>query len=333
MRRSRSHVGASRLPLRVAVVVCTISGSACGGRENGETVRVTVPAGSSVGAVAESLATRGVIGSPRMFRFYTRVTSRDRSIRAGTYDFTTGMSMSEALHVLVAGVPAMEALVLPEGLMLTEVADFAESQLGIPRDSFLEAASDSTLRRRVGARGPTLEGYLYPSTYMVRVGATADEIVQQMINEFDANWKPEWRLRLDSLSLTRDELITLASIIEGEARHPEDRVYVSSVYHNRLIRGMRLQADPTVIYALGRRRRLFERDYQIQSPYNTYRIDGLPPSPIGQPSAASIEAALYPRESDFLYFVAGPDGRHIFSRTYREHLATIRRVRSVPNSS
>ncbi len=268
-----------------------------------------------------------------MFRFYSRITGRDRSIRAGTYDFTTGMAMSEALAVLVAGVPAMEALVLPEGLMLTEVAQFVESQLGIPSDSFHEAARDPTLRERVGARGPTVEGYLYPSTYMVRVGATVDEIIRQMIDEFDANWKPEWRPRLDSLGLTRDELITLASIIEGEARHPEDRPYVSSVYHNRLARGMRLQAAPTVIYALGRRRRLFERDYQIRSPYNTYRIDGLPPSPIGQPSAASIEAALYPRDSNFLYFVAGPDGRHIFSRTYREHLATIRRIRGGTNSS
>lgn len=323
----------NRISLRAATAVIAIAGAACGKSGAGETVRVTVPSGASVHAVAESLATRGVIGSPRMFRLYSRVTRRDRSIRAGTYDFMTGMSMGEAMDVLIAGAPAMEALVLPEGLMLTEVADFTESQLGIPRDSFLEAAEDSALRQRVRARGPTLEGYLYPSTYMVRVGATVEEIIEQMIDEFDTNWKPEWSRRLDTLGLTRDELVTLASIVEGEARHPEDRTYVSSVYHNRLTRGMRLQADPTVIYALGRRRRLFERDYQIRSPYNTYRIDGLPPSPIGQPSAASIEAALYPRESNFLYFVAGPDGRHIFSRTYREHLATIRRIRSGPNSS
>jgi UPF0755 protein len=227
----------------------------------------------------------------------------------------------------------MEALVVPEGLMLTEVAAAAHAQLGIDADSFMAAASDSALRRRMGARGPTLEGYLFPSTYMVRVGASAGEVIDQMLDEFDANWNPAWDARADSMGLTRDEVITLASIIEGEARHEEDRPYVSSVYHNRLRRGMRLQADPTVIYALGRRRRLFERDYQIRSPYNTYQIDGLPPSPIGQPSAASIEAALYPRTSDFLYFVAGPGGKHIFSRTYREHLETVRRVRRLASQS
>jgi UPF0755 protein len=148
-----------------------------------------------------------------------------------------------------------------------------------------------------------------------------------MVAEFEDQWRPEWNARLEELGMSRDEIVTLASIIEGEARHSGDRPYVSSVYHNRLDRGMRLQADPTVIYALGRRRRLFERDYELSSRYNTYRIDGLPPHPIGQPSAASIEAALYPRRTNFLYFVAGEDGKHVFSRTYSDHLATIRAIR------
>jgi UPF0755 protein len=121
--------------------------------------------------------------------------------------------------------------------------------------------------------------------------------------------------------------VTLASIIAGEVRYEPDRAYVSSVYHNRLERGMRLQADPTVVYALGRRRRLYERDYQTPSPYNTYLIDGLPPGPIGSPSRASIEAALYPARTRFLYFVARPDGQHVFSLTYAEHLRTIREIR------
>ena len=150
---------------------------------------------------------------------------------------------------------------------------------------------------------------------------------EQMLDHFESQWQSAWDARLDSLGLSRDELVTLASIIEGEVRDPRDRYYVSSVYHNRLRRGMRLEADPTVIYALGRRRRLFIRDYQTPSRYNTYLIDGLPPHPIGQPSAASLEAALYPASSDFLFFVAGPEGKHIFSRTYNEHLAAVRQVR------
>lgn len=212
--------------------------------------------------------------------------------------------------------------------MLAEVQRAAVTQLGVDPDAFLQAASDPSLLRRVGARGRTLEGYLYPSTYHVRVGASARELVEQMVDEFERQWRPEWDARVAELGLSRDEVVTLASIIEGEVRVHQDRAYVSSVYHNRLNRGMRLQADPTVVYALGRRRRLFERDYRTRSPYNTYQIDGLPPNPIGQPSTASLEAALYPRRTDFLYFVADSAGRHVFSRTYRDHLATIRRIRS-----
>jgi UPF0755 protein len=148
-----------------------------------------------------------------------------------------------------------------------------------------------------------------------------------MTQEFQARWRPEWNHRLYALGLTRQEAVTLASIIEGEVRFAPDRPYVSSVYHNRLQRGMRLQADPTVIYALGRRRRLYEKDYQTRSPHNTYLIDGLPPTPIGQPSSASIEAALYPERTGFLYLVARPDGKHVFSRTLREHLRAVAEVR------
>lgn len=303
------------------------SAAACGGAPSGDTVRVTIPPGAPFTAVAESLSQRDVIGSPSLFRAYAVLTRQDRDVRAGVYEFREGMSYSEAIRVLVRGRPAMDRLVLPEGLMVSEVAKAVEDQLGIPADTFVAATRDPQLADRVGARSRTLEGYLYPSTYLVRVGADAREVVRQMVDQFEAQWRPEWNDRLEELDMTRDEIVTLASIIEGEARHSGDRPYISSVYHNRLNRGMRLQADPTVIYALGQRRRLFERDYEIASPYNTYRIDGLPPHPIGQPSAASIEAALYPRRTNFLYFVAGEDGRHIFSRSYSEHLATIRSIR------
>jgi UPF0755 protein len=292
-----------------------------------EIVRVTIPRGASVARVTDSLSARDVIDSPRWFRLYTKLVGYERAIQAGVYDFPTHVSARRALGILVAGRPAQDRLVLPEGLMLGEIAGMVEVQLGIPAEGFRAAARDSSLVNRVGAREPTLEGYLYPNTYHVSIGATALDVVRQMVGEFEARWRPEWNERLDTLGMTRDELITLASIIEGEAQHPSDLRYVSSVYHNRLAQGMRLEADPTVIYSLGTRRRLFERDYQTQSRYNTYLIDGLPPHPITQPSAATIEAALYPRPSDFLFFVAGPGGRHIFSRTYRDHLAAIRQIR------
>ncbi len=301
--------------------------AACAGAPRREVVRVTIPRGTTLRVVAESLAARDVITTPRWFRIYASLLGEARSIPAGTYDLPRDASAREVLDALVHGPAATNRLTIPEGLMLSEVADEVQEQLGIPADSLLAAARDSALRAEVGTTAPTLEGYLYPSTYQVPVGADAREVVEQMVDEFRTRWQPAWTARLDTLGMTRQQVVTLASIIEGEVKVPADRELVSSVYHNRLARGMRLQADPTVIYALGTRRRLYEKDYARKSPYNTYLIDGLPPGPIGEPSAADIQAALYPAKTDYLYFVAGPDGRHIFSRTLREHLRAVSRVR------
>jgi UPF0755 protein len=297
------------------------------------TVELTVPRGATLTAVAESLAAHQLITSPDLFKFYALLSGRHRALQAGTYDIPCGATHRELLSILAAGRPAHRWLLIPEGLMLAELAAAVEAQLGIPAESILAAARDSALRARLAVPAPTLEGYLYPNRYAVLTTAGARDVVRQMVAEFESRWREEWNARLDTLGMTRHELVTLASIIEGEVRHPPDRRYVSSVYHNRLNRNMRLQADPTVIYALGRRRRLFERDYQIRSPYNTYLIDGLPPGPIGEPSEASIEAALYPAQTDFLYFVARPDGQHIFSRTYRQHQRAVREVQRAGSPS
>lgn len=293
----------------------------------GEPVRVEIPRGATLAAVADTLHKYGVIDVPRWFRVYAKLSGHERGIQAGVYDLHRHRPVGEVLDLLVRGGNAYHRLSIPEGLMLTEVAAAAERQLGVPAESVLAAARDSALIARVAPGAASLEGYLFPSTHYVTVGAGAREVVEQMVAEFEAHWRPEWNARLAELGLTRHELVTLASIIEGEVRHDRDRRYVSSVYHNRLRAGWRLQADPTVIYALGRRRRLFEKDYETRSPYNTYQIDGLPPGPIGQPSAASLEAALYPARTGFFFLVAQADGQHVFSRTLREHLAAVRRIR------
>lgn len=317
-----ARVGAGPVLLALAwlLIGCTVPDAS--GR-----IWVTIPDGAPLAEVAESLATHGIITSPDAFEIYVRMTRKADSIRGGVYRLRRGLPVAVAAAELLEGRPPMRSVVVPEGVMLRELAAMVEQEVGIDAAAFVEAAADSSLRVRVGARGQTLEGYLYPTLYYVRVGATAGELVHQMVDEFEAHWEPAWTLRLDSLALTRDEVVTLASIIEGEIIHDTDRRYVSSVYHNRLAAGMRLQADPTVVYALGERRRLYHRDYQLSSEYNTYRVDGLPPGPIAQPSRASLEAALYPASTDFYYFVAGADGKHVFSSTYRQHLATIRRVR------
>lgn len=300
--------------------------AACGGRST-DTVLVTIPRGATLHAVAETLAVRGVIEHPGRFRLLARLTGRADRLRAGVYELPRPSGSWQALSILVSGTPALARLSLPEGLTLEETAAAIEEQIGVPAGELLQAARDRDLLARVRSPGPTLEGYLYPTTYLVRRDVSADELVRLLVGEFERRWRPEWTRRLDTLGMSRHEIVILASIIEGEVRRPADAPFVSSVYHNRLRRGMRLQADPTVAYAIGRRRRLFEKDYGFASPFNTYLVDGLPPGPINSPSVASLRAALYPPATDFLYFVAGPDGSHIFSRTYAEHLAAIRAAR------
>jgi len=314
--------------LRVGLLVAGLAGTGCGAPPpRGEPVRVTIPQGATLAAVADTLEARGIVASARRFRLYATLLRRDRAIQAGIYDLHRDRPIPEVLDVLVSGRAAFQRLVVPEGLMLAEVAAEVERQLGVASDSLLAAARDPALIARVDPGAPTLEGYLYPSTYFVPLPATARAVVAQMVGQFEDAWQPAWTARLDSLGMTRHAIVTLASIIEGEVRHDRDRAYVSSVYHNRLRAGWRLQADPTVIYALGRRRRLFERDYLYPSPYNTYLHDGLPPGPIGQPAAASLEAALYPADTDFFFLVARGDGQHVFSRTLAEHRAAVNRIR------
>lgn len=318
---------------RLLLVATLVLGVACVPPESGaptETVVFTVPAGATLRAVADSLYAQGLIASPRTFRFLATVSGRGRSVRAGVFDVPRNASTRAVLALLVEGPPAYRPLVVQEGMMLREIAATIEEQLGIPAADVLAEAENDSLRTALGVTGSTLEGFLYPSTYRVRADADARAVVRQMAAEFARQWREEWDRLAAERGLSRSEIVTLASIIEGEVRRAEDRSYVSSVYHNRLRRGMRLQADPTVIYALGERRRLFERDYDAASPYNTYQIHGLPPGPIGSPTAASIEAALNPAPSPFLYFVANGAGAHVFSRTYAEHLQAIQRIRGRP---
>ncbi len=318
--------------VRVLVIVAAVVGGCRSSPPDGPAARVTIPRGAVLASVADTLHARDLVSSPELFRFYATLSGRDRMIQAGAYEIPPGLSIRQLLTILGTGRPAEKRLVIPEGLTVRELAAIVEREIGIPEDSLLAAARDSLVRANLGIPSATLEGYLYPSTYLVRTDASARDVVRQMVGEFERQWRPEWDARLDTLEMTRHEIVTLASIIEGEVRYGPDRPYVSSVYHNRLLRGMPLQADPTVIYALGRRRRLFERDYQIRSPYNTSLIDGLPPGPIGEPSGASIWAALYPARTNLLFLVARPDGQHVFSHSLREHRRAVREVRRLGTS-
>jgi UPF0755 protein len=293
---------------------------------------VIIPRGASYYQALDTLESRGVIKNRDWFSVYARIRGLPSNLKSGVYAFERDASWSDVVTALKGGRGLEARFTVLEGMMGFEVAERARSWLGVSRDSFRVAMRDTALQRELGIRpSPAgVEGYMYPTTYVVPMRMRARELVKLMTHEFIARWQPEWDARLGELKMTRHEIVTLASIIEAEVRYRPDRPYVSAVYHNRLKTGMALQADPTVVYAHGRRlRRVWEKQLQIRSPYNTYLNRGLPPGPINQPSDSSIHAALYPAPIGYLYFVAQPDGKHIFSETYAEHLAAIRTAKSL----
>jgi UPF0755 protein len=305
---------------------------ASGGHATGPK-RVLLPPGASFTQMTDSLVAHGVVGHRFWFKWLARIRGVDRTVRAGMYEFPPHLSAWAVLDRLATGQIAALRFTVPEGLTLYDLAALAESRLGIPAESLKAAAADSAAASAIlGFPVPAFEGFLKPETYLLTPPTTARDLVRLMAEEFVKTWNPAWNARLDSLQMTPFQLVTFASIVEGEARADDERETIAGIYRNRLKIGMALQADPTVQYAIARqtgkrKARLYEKDYHLESPYNTYLTPGLPPGPVNSPSRRSIEAALYPAAVPYLYFVAGTDGRHLFSRSYDAHLRAVARVR------
>ena len=294
--------------------------------------RIVIAPGSSFGVVTDSLVARGIVTNRTWFKALARARGLDRSVQAGAYEFRPGESSWRVLNTLKSGRTAAIRFTVPEGLSLIELSILARDRLGIPPESVLAAARDPVEIAALELQGKSLEGFLFPETYNIPVNSSARDLVRIMTRGFLEAWRPEWDRRLTELGMTREQAMTLASIVEGEARADDERETIAGTYHNRLKIGMALQADPTVQYAIeqktGRpKQRLFEKDYQTPSPYNTYLNPGLPPGPVNSPGFRSIEATLQPANVPYLYFVAGEGGRHVFSRTYDEHLRAVAQSR------
>jgi UPF0755 protein len=325
----RRRVAATRGALGIGVALLLACGS-----DGAPVRRVTIPQGASFAAAADSLESAGVLGSPRLFRLYASITGRDRDIKAGTYLLEPGLSWNELIQALSAGRGIEQNITVPEGLALRDIVPLLARSIGAPVESLWVAARDTATRRRLNVPTPNLEGYLFPDTYRFMYGTSAREAVRDMVRRFEDIWEPAWDARTAELGMTRHAVITLASIVEKEARLAEERPVIAAVYHNRLRQGMPLQADPTVQYAIGEHRtRVLYRDLKIDSPYNTYRNRGLPPGPIASPGRASIEAALFPANVPYRYFVAHPDGHHEFRVTFEEHTAARRLVQRRSSSA
>lgn len=313
----------------LAVVVLIALALALARGPTGEPIHVTVPRGATLREIADSLAAHEIIRWPQGFRSYVRLVGADDDLQAGVYALRPGEGWRRTLRRMVEGDVVTVAITVPEGSTTRLIADRLAPVVGLPRDSIRAVLLDTASAVRFRVPGPTLEGYLYPETYRFALGLPLGEALAAIVSRYREVWTPERRARADSLGWSEQEVVSLASIIEAEALRAEELPLISAVYHNRLRRGMRLQADPTVQYTLPeRKRRLLYRDIEAtkDNPYNTYHHRGLPPGPIGSPSADAVDAALNPAPVPHLYFVARPDGSHVFSNTLRQHINAKNRI-------
>lgn len=313
-----------------------------------------VQPGATARTIAENLAGAGLITDARLFEAYVRANGLAPRLQAGVYQLSPSMTIPEIAEALQNARAPEIVIRVGEGWRLEQTADYLTQRVGLDGAEYrrrgltgdlsgLDAMRYSFLVSRPA--DTSLEGFLYPDTYRLPAeGATALDLIGRQLDNFAEKVMPVWQSAqaAETTQLTLYQVLTLASIVEREAVIDDERPLIARVYLNRLARGMRLQADPTVQYALGYqpdtgrwwKTPMYLEEYdRVESPYNTYKVEGLPPGPICSPSIRSIQAVLAPAPHDYLYFVAEPGGtgRHVFAKTFEEHLENVRRYqRSLP---
>lgn len=304
-----------------------------GGRPvgTGPAQRVEIPGGASAGEIARILKRRGLVRSAVVFSLYSRVLGFHHRLRAGEYEISPRESVEQILRRMWMGDVVRHRLTLPEGVTAQEIARRIE-RAGLGRaDRFLALVQQPGrfwIPQMRGNRSGSLEGYLFPDTYLLPRGLPEEEVVRILVARFEEVTRTLFARPLP-LRLSPHEVVTVASMVEREARVPWERARIAGVIYNRLRAGMPLQIDASVLYALGTHRPVVRtQDLEVDSPYNTYRTKGLPPGPIANPGLAALRAAVEPEHHGYYYYVAQGDGTHLFSRTFAEHLQAIRRARN-----
>ncbi|CAM4369470.1 endolytic transglycosylase MltG [Paenibacillus tarimensis] len=309
---------------------------------DGEPVQFEIPSGSSPFKVAEILEKQGIIRNAFIFKYYLRYEGEGSRFQAGTYEMAPGTSLQAVIKQLNNGdtvKPPTFRFTIPEGFTVLQIADKLSAEGLVDREKFLRLAEQPELFDQSGAikhipvnNGQLrhkLEGYLFPETYELVKESGEQDILQRMLHELDRkldNLPDDWQEQLDKLGISFHDMMTIASLIEREVVVDEERKLVAGVIYNRIEDNMRLQIDATVQYMLDKpKERLYEKDLKVESPYNTYQIDGIPPGPIASPSLESIEAALYPEDTPYYYYVTKKDGTyaHLFAESYNEHRKNI----------
>jgi len=286
-----------------------------------EPIEVKIKPGFSLRIIADTLESKGLIKKKEDFIFTNKLFRNVNRLKAGRYNIPGGLSVYEVMDIIVKGKTSNIKVVIQEGLISTQIASILAKKVEIDSANFIKFVSDTSFINKLNIKSNSLEGYLFPNTYFFHWGITEKEIIKILLKEFNRNFTDSLKIVVKNKGWTVGQILTLASIIEGEALIDSERAVISSVYHNRLQKGMLLQADPTIQFIIpDGPRRLLNKDLTIDSRYNTYIYPGLPPGPVNNPGKNSIVAAITPAKTEYLYFVAKGDGSHIFSKTLSQHL-------------
>jgi len=296
-------------------------------------VTIEIPKGTSFNQVASSLKDAGIIRRELDFKLAARILFVSDQIKAGRYRFSPHPILIDVLKKLAAGEAVPEELIkvtIPEGTSIYKMGTILEKE-GVACFEDFRGLINSPLAKEYGIPDNSLEGYLFPDTYVVEKSISAEALAGIMFKRFSEVVISYWESNKKATKFNLHEILTLASIIEKEAATSEERLIISSVFHNRLDIKMGLAADPTIKYALERpSKTVYFDQLKVKSPYNTYKNRGLPPGPICSPGLESIKAAIYPAKTDYLYFVAQKNGTHIFSSSWADHEKARVKVRSLP---
>ena len=285
-----------------------------------ERVEINIPKGVTLSQIGNILKEESIISNKRTFTMAVKSLGHEKNIPAGRYVLHNALNNRAIINQLVYGVPSLKSITVLEGWTIYQIANELEKELKISKKTFLRLCNDQRVIKLFDLEGNSLEGYLFPDTYTFAEGVDPYLVLTRMVNEFINNITKSMEVQAQEMNMSLLEVITLASIIEGEAIYDSERAIISAVYHNRLKKGMKLQADPTIQYIIDDGpRRLLNNDLKIESKYNTYLYRGLPPGPINSPGKESIIAALYPSVNEYLYFVARGDGYHTFSTNEKDH--------------
>ncbi len=296
-----------------------------GGDDTTEKLLVIHP-GQGFNASLTALSNAGIITHPLKFKIVARYKGYDKRVKAGEYKLSLSMPPLAIMVEMTKGKDRLYRLTIPEGYNLKEIAKLVEKAGFCTGEAFLEKAMDPEFARESGIAGETFEGYLFPETYLFPRKVSPERIIETLLGEFRNHFQEEWKKRASNLGFSIHQVVTLASIIEKETGTAVERPIISSVFHNRLKKGMRLETDPTVIYGIKNfDGNITRKHLRTRTPYNTYMIRGLPPGPIANPGAAALEAALYPDNTKYIFFVSKGDTTHKFSTNLRAHNRAVRK--------